>query len=131
MQQLRSWQGWKSSKTVGELKSKAEYSALRKLYRSTKTKKYHAKLLSDMKSRLLYVVDEAYFPSPAQRKEIKNIINGMSVDELVTFSYDNSMLIRDVYLAYTENKEVSLADADQYETDLDLFMTALRKYKKG
>lgn len=121
---------WKIGKTVGELENKKEYANLRKLFNYTKTKKYRNKLKSDMKDRLKYVVDEAYFPPPELRQEIDSIINKMSSDDLVRFNYDNAGLIGDVYHAYVENKEMDAVDADQYESRLNEFMTALRKFKK-
>lgn len=123
---------WKMTKRVTEIKNKAEYDALMKLMRQSKTKK-HARLVSkETRETLKDVLDYAYFPSPEERAEMFSIIDKMTPDEIMEFRLGNPELVKNYFITYDiEYNGADLEMPEDRQTGLNKVMDALRVYKKG
>lgn len=119
-------------KRLNELKNKSEYSKLMAMMRKSKTKKWKGMRSKELRDTLYDVIAEAYYPSPAELREIRGILNGMTDQEIVEFRWNNKALVKSFFYAYDVNFNGAegAVSADEMEQGRKDVLDALRKYKK-
>ena len=122
----------KMHKNVSDIKNASEYQNLMKIMKQDKTKKYKKQRGRDIRDNLVYVIENAYYPSPEQDAEMKRLIGKMSDEDIINFRLINKNMVADYFEAYKANMYGGgIADADKYTDDMEAVMQALRDASSG
>ena len=101
----------KMYKKASEITTKKEYTALMKIMRQDKTKKYKAKRSSDIRDTMVYVIENAYFPTPEELARLKKLVARMTDEDIIRFRLENKDLVADYFEAYKKTIDDSWGSA--------------------
>ena len=122
----------KMHKKASDIKNASEYQNLMKIMKQDKTKKYRKERGRAIRNNLVYVIENAYYPSPEQDAEIKRLIGKMSDEDIIKFRLTNTTMVTDYFEAYKSNMYGGgIADADKYTDDMEAVMQSLRDASSG
>ena len=117
----------KMYKKASEITTKKEYTALMKIMRQDKTKKYKAKRSSDIRDTMVYVIENAYFPTPEELARLKKLVARMTDEDIIRFRLENKDLVGDYFEAYKKTIDASWGSAGD-ESRMDGLLAVLEGY---
>lgn len=117
----------KMYKKASEITTKKEYTALMKIMKQDKTKKYKAKRSSDIRDTMVYVIENAYFPTPEELARLKKLVARMTDEDIIRFRLENKDLVADYFEAYKKTIDDSWGSAGD-ESRMDGLLAVLEGY---
>lgn len=117
----------KMYKKASEITTKKEYTALMKIMKQDKTKKYKAKRSSDIRDTMVYVIENAYFPTPEELARLKKLVARMTDEDIIRFRLENKDLVGDYFEAYKKTIDDSWGSAGD-ESRMDGLLAVLEGY---
>jgi len=114
--------------TLGDLRSKDQYSKLMEWMRYSKTPKYKRMRELEYRDAFIKLVKGAYLLTPEQMAEVEELQARLSVDDLIRFQLeafpDDMMTVFDFYKSHMKTP----GDADKYSEQTQMLLTNLREW---